>query len=179
MPSHMKRLALGLVALTAVPATTARAAPLEIRPGKLGVKSIGNLRPQRTPLVGAAQFIFGRPSSQKADGAACTMRWAPIGLKITFANFGAPGKSTCAPRVGKAQSFRATGDFVTWRGLKIGARRAAVKRRHPSAERHARGYWLKTAKSPFGDGSRYAVVKAVVKKGRVVAFYGWIGAAGE
>lgn len=175
----MTRLALALV-LLAFPAS-ATAAPLEVGPGKLGVSRIGDFRPQQDATVAAAQAVFGQPSSAKAQGSACTMRWRDVGLKIVFANFGgAPeGEDTCSPEVGLAQSFRATGEFVTWRGLRVGARRGAIRRKHPSADRHARSYWLKTATSPFGEGGRYAVVKAVVAGGKVSALSGWIGAAGE
>jgi hypothetical protein len=47
------------------------------------------------------------------------------------------------------------------------------------AERRRHGWWLRSAVSPFGDGSRYAVVRAAVSDRRVSAFSGWIGAAGD
>jgi hypothetical protein len=169
----MKRTVLALALL--FPGSAA-AAPLEIGPGKTGISRLGDFRPQRDPSPDRAVAVFGAPTSKHGTKTVCTMRWQPLGLKVVFADFGG-GDDACTQ--GKAQSFRATGDFVTWRGLKVGAGTGAVRRRHPSAVRHARSYWLKTAKAPYGEGTDYAVVKAVVGGGKVTALAGWIGAAGE
>lgn len=169
----MKRLA--VLAALLLPAS-AVAAPLEIGPGKLGVSHIGSFRPAEDPSPAGAIAAFGEPSSSKGDATACTVRWRDLGLKVVFADFGG-GEDACTE--GRAQSFRATGAFTTWRGLRVGARKRAILRKHPSADRHARSYWLKTAKSPFGEGSSYAVVRAIVGGGKVTALAGWIGAAGE
>lgn len=171
----MKHLALALSAFAVAPAAAATA-PLEIVPGKESVSRIGDFRPDRNAGPARATAVFGEPSLRRGNDTACTIRWNDLGLKIVFADLGG-GDDACTQ--GKAQTFRATGSFRTWRGLRIGARRAAVERRHPAAVRHARSYWLKTATSPFGDGGRFAVVKASLRGGAVVAFSGRIGAAGE
>ena len=178
-------IALTLLILTvamAVPTPVAGAAALEIKPGKLGVSGIGPFRPKQDATVAAAIRAFGEPSAKKANGSTCRMRWDTPGLRILFANFGgaAEGKTTCSPDVGRAQSFSATGpDFLSWKGLRVGARRSAISKTHPNATRHRRSWWLRSAVSPFGTGAKYAVVKAVVADGRVKALAGWIGEAGE
>lgn len=159
----------------------AAAASYTIKPRDGYVVRIGPFRPRRDPSVGAAERAFGAPSSRRERGdSACVVRWSSIRLKILFANFGAPGESTCAADIGRAQSFAARGKrFVSWKGLRVGHRSSTIRDRHPVAERRRHGWWLRSAVSPFGDGSRYAVVRAAVSDRRVSALTGWIGAAGE
>jgi len=61
----------------------------------------------------------------------------------------------------------------------VGHRSETILDRHPYAEFRRGTWWLRTAVSPFGDESEYAVVEALVSRGRVRALRGWIGAAGE
>lgn len=159
----------------------AAAASYTIKPRDGYVVRIGPFRPRRDPSVGAAERAFGAPSSRRErGGSACVVRWSSIRLKILFVNLGAPGESTCAADIGRAQSFAARGKrFVSWKGLRVGDRSSTIRDRHPVAERRRRGWWLRSAVSPFGDGSRYAVVRAAVSGRRVSALTGWIGAAGE
>ena len=103
-------------------------------------------------------------------------------LRIYFANFGVtpPGETTCSSSVGQAQSFTVRGRrFRTWEGLRVGHRSDSILDRHHSAEFRGGTWWLRTAISPFGDESEYAVVEALVADGRVRILRGWIGAAGE
>lgn len=164
------------------PAPASAATSLTIRTSEGSVTRIGDYRPRRTPSLAAAERVFGPASSRSGGegGDACDARWRRLRLRILFANFG--GRPTCTE--GYAQSFTVRGRrFRTWKGLRVGARTSAIRKRHPSAEFRQGSWWLRTAVSPFGDGegedAEYAVLKAVVADGRVRAFSGWIGAAGD
>lgn len=178
----MRRIAsIVVLGLLAAPAC-ALGADRVIDPGRLGVKRIGSFVPRQDPTVGAAIRAFGSPSSRRPDDNVCVMRWRALGLQILFANFGgaAPGQTTCSRDVGRAQTFKATGrSFVSWRGLRVGARERRIPERHPAAVDKGRAWRLKAAVSPFGAGGTYSVVKAIVAGGRVRALAGWIGEAGE
>ena len=82
--------------------------------------------------------------------------------------------------MGLARSFTVRGrSFRTRKGLRPGQRSSAVRERHPSARFRRGSWWLRTAKSRFGDESNYPVVEALVSGGRVRVLRGWVGAAGE
>lgn len=166
------------------PAAVAARKALTIRPGRYGVKQLGAFRPGRRATIAAAARAFGHPSSRRPEGdTACIATWRRLRLRIVFANFGGnpPGKTACSGSVGMAQSFVSKGRrFRTWKGLRVGQRQSQVRHRHPSAKRHHHTWWLRTASSPFGDGSHYAVVSAHIgPHGRVASLAGWIGAAGD
>jgi len=153
-------------------------AALRIKPGRLSVKKIGTFKPQRNASLDAATRAFGKPSAVRDDDDnVCNVRWKDIGLKIVFVNLG--GGSACGE--GSAQTFRAEGErFATSQGLRVRGSARAVLNAHPNAERHRSSFWLKTAVSPFGDGdTEYPVLRAEFGAGRVTAFNGFIGAAGE
>jgi hypothetical protein len=170
-----------LVAL-GVGAAPATARSHTINVARHSVSSIGDFRPGSDAHIAAAERAFGPSSSRRAtSNSSCDVRWNRLRLKITFANFGAPGVSTCRSDIGLAQSFVVRGKrFRTWHGLRVGQRESSVRRRHSSARLRNGAWWLKSAVSPFGDGeTEYAVLSATVKGGRVRALRGWIGAAGE
>ena len=169
--------------LRSAEAAAAGATSYTIRTSRGYVARIGSFRPSRNPLLSSAIRAFGRPSSRRASGTdVCVVDWSRIRLRVTFANFGLapPGRTTCSPSVGRAQSFVARGSrFRTWEGLRPGARSSTILDRHRSAVFRRGSWWLRTATSRFGDGDEYAVVSAVVGDGRVRAIAGWIGGAGE
>jgi hypothetical protein len=144
------------------------------------VSRIGTFRPSENPRLSAATRAFGRPSSRRARGSACTVRWRGIGLKVVFANLGAPGRSACSPSVARAQSFVATGpSFTTQAGLRPGQPSAQVRALYPDAA-FDRGAWtLVSAASPYGDGSESPVLRAFTRGGQVASLAGWVGGAGE
>lgn len=173
---------LGLTLALLLPAATADAAGFTIRASEDAVTRIGTFQTRDDATVGAAVRAFGPPSSKKPAGEGCQVDWRALRLRIYFANFGAfaPGLTTCSSSVGLAQSFTVRARrFRTWKGLRPGARTSTVRERHPSARFRRGSWWLRTAKSRFGDGSDYAVVEALVSGGRVRVLRGWIGAAGE
>jgi hypothetical protein len=154
-----------------------------IRTSDGSVARIGPFRPSRDPTVGAAVRAFGRPTSRTLTSPeSCRVEWRRLRLRIVFVNLGgnAPGQTTCGASSGRAQSFTVRGSrFRTWAGLRVGRPSAEIRTRHPSATFRDGAWWLRTAVSPFGDESEYAVVSAIVAGGRVRALAGWVGAAGE
>lgn len=188
MRALIAALALSLLAPTAAEAEPAAggaavAAPHTIRVSGGYVTRIGAFRPRRDPTIAAAERVFGPASTRRLIGGnGCRVDWKRLKLRIVFANFGGsgPGETTCSAHVGKSQSFTVRGRrFRTWKGLRVRHRSATIPRRHRAAEFRRKSWWLKTAVSPFGDGSEYAVVRAIVADRRVRALKGWIGAAGE
>jgi len=158
----------------------ATASSYTIRTSRGFVVRIGAFRTRRDETIAAAERVFGRASSRKLTRGQCQVDWR--GLRIYFANFGGtrPGQTICSPTVGKAQSFTIRGPrFRTWEGLRVGHRSATVLDRHRAAEFRRGAWWLRTAVSPFGDESEYAVVSALPADGRIRVIKGWIGAAGE
>jgi hypothetical protein len=144
------------------------------------VSRIGTFKPAVNPLLSSAIRAFGHPSSRRGRGGACTVRWRGIGLKIVFANFGAPGRSTCAAATGRAQSGVASGPtFATVAGLRPGQPSTQIRALYPDTA-FERGAWtLVSAASPYGDGSQSPVLRAFAKGGQVASLAGWIGGAGE
>ena len=169
-----------LLALSAPPALAGPATTSTIVTRDAFVTQIGSFRPGSNPRLSAAIRAFGRPTSRRGRGSACTVRWRSIGLKIVFANFGAPGVSTCRPSIGRAQSFVAAGgQFATQTGLRPGQPSAQIRTLYPNAS-FERGAWtLVSAVNPFGDGSEGPVLRAFTKGGQVASLSGWIGGAGE
>jgi hypothetical protein len=178
----MRRTAVVVLVLAGVVAAPAAARTHTINVARDHVSSIGDFRPGSDPHVGAAVRAFGPPSVRReTSDSTCLVRWKPLRLEINFVNLGAPGFPTCRSDIGKAQSFRVRGERVrTWKGLRVGMRERAVRRRHPSAEFRAGAWWLKTAVNQIGDPSEFAVVDARIgPRGRVRVIRGWIGAAGD
>jgi hypothetical protein len=183
------RLALAIVAAAlaltvAPPVAGAASRSFTVRIGDYLVKEIGPFHPRRDATLRAAIDAFGRPSSRHLRRyGSCVVKWRRLRLRIEFANFGGrgPGQTTCTPGVGLAQSLVIKGRrFRTWRGLRVGDSENALVRRHPAAEWRRGAWWLRTAASPFGDGSDYPVLRATVgPRAHVTSFTGWIGAAGE
>jgi len=173
----------GLIAGAAAPPAIASSA-FTIRTSGGLVSSIGGFHARSNPTVDSTMRTFGRPSRLKpiGRGSGCVVDWRRLRLRIEFWNFGAvPGGTTsCTPSVGLAQAFVARGSrFRTWEGLRPGMRSSAVLERHHAATFRQGAWWLRTATSPFGDEQEYAVVRALVRSGRVSALAGWIGGAGE
>lgn len=148
------------------------------------VSRIGSFQPTRNARLSAAIRAFGQPSSRKLTRRACRVEWRRIQLRITFENFGAarPGRTTCTPSVGRAQSFAARSPrFRTVNDLRVGQPTSAIRARHPAAEFQPAGFWaVVLARFPFGDGDTpRPVLNALVSGGRVIALTGYIGGAGE
>jgi len=183
-----------LIAALLLPAASASAAGQgpTIVTDRFSVEFLGDFDarsgPSKRPTIAKAVRAFGKPSNSfRTSNSSCAVKWKRLGLRILFVNLGAPGKPPCGERVGSAQSFTIHEAPVwrTWRGLQIGMPESQVEALHPAARfvRHNRfypdGWWLRTARGPFGDGTKYPVVEARVRDGVVVAFDGWIGSAGE
>ncbi|HWT22981.1 MAG TPA: hypothetical protein VN213_05690 [Solirubrobacteraceae bacterium] len=155
-----------------------------IRAGAQIVRQIGSFDTRRDPTIAAATRTFGAPSSRSLRAAYwCRVTWRRLELTIDFMNFGGhgPGETTCTDTVGKAQSFVVKSRrFRTWKGLRVGVGADRIQELHPPAEFRQGRWWLRTAVSPFGDQSEYAVISADVGgRRRVKELDGWIGAAGE
>jgi len=167
--------------LLAAPAADA-ASTLTIEAGERTITRIGSFRPGADPTIAAAERAFGEASATRDVGEGCRVDWRRLRLRMYFANFGSVprDRGVCHPRVGKAQTFTVRGAHLrTWRGLRVGQRSSAVRRRHPAARFREGTWWLRSAVSQVGTSSEYAVLRAVVAAGRVRSLGGWIGAAGE
>jgi hypothetical protein len=171
--------ALGLpsVAEAATADAAARSFTIRVRDG--AVSAIGSFRPRTDPTIAAATRAFGAPSSRKlTDPVVCRVRWRALKLTIYFANLG--GQDPCSDEFGLAGSVVVKGSrFRTWKGLRVGNRGSAVKKKHPAARFREGTWWLKTATSQIGDGSEFGVLRATVSSGKVRRFDGVIGAAGD
>jgi hypothetical protein len=184
-----KRIAVLAAAALSAAAALAAAAPAGARPfvveargskTSLGVvRAIGDFRPAGNPRLGAAIRAFGRPSSRRGGGEICRVRWAALGVRITFQNFG--GADSCEPSGGRAQKAVVGGDsrWRTAKGLRVGNRVARLRRLYPRARRTPRGFRLAQGILPFGAPMPYAVLGARVAGGRVRAFTLFVGAAGD
>jgi hypothetical protein len=177
----MRLLLTSLLLALAAPAA-AQAAPLTIRAGEHSVTRIGDFRPGSNASIAAATRAFGTPSSRRHEGEGCQVDWDRLKLRIFFANFGAlpPGGDVCDARVGKAQLFRVrSARFRTWRGLRVGQRSAVIPELHPAARFRGGTWWVRTGVNRAGDPQEFAILRALVAGGRITAFSGWIGAAGD
>jgi hypothetical protein len=183
---HIKVLAAAALSAAAALATAAPAGArpfvVEARGSETGlgvVRAIGDFRPARNPRLGAAIRAFGRPSSRRGGGEICRVRWADLGVRITFQNFG--GADSCEPSGGRAQKAVVGGDsrWRTAKGLRVGNRVAKLRRLYPRARRTPRGFRLAEGILPFGAPVPYAVLGARVTGGRVRAFTLFVGAAGD
>jgi hypothetical protein len=153
-----------------------RATGSETGPGV--VRAIGDFRPARNPTLRAAIRAYGPTTSRRGGGEICRVRWADIGVRITFQNFG--GVDSCTPAGGRAQ--KGVVDDRRWRtakGLRIGNGVSRLRRLYPNAKRTSRGFRLVEGILPFGEPRRYAVLGARVSGGRVRAFTMFVGAAGD
>lgn len=158
---------------------SASAADREIRiSGSKQITRVGAFRPAADPTVRAAAAAFGAPTSitsTSTSGTSCDYRWAPLGVRISFANFGAPGRSACEADVGRAQVIRVGGTkaagWHTNRGLYIRSTRRTMRRKY-DARRTGRGrYSLLRKASIFGPpGSTDEVLGARISNGRVSSF---------
>ncbi|MDQ3678860.1 MAG: hypothetical protein M3401_19025 [Actinomycetota bacterium] len=178
---HPTPTAVALLALTAA-LTLPSAAPavagdrtIKISQSKR-ILSVGAFRLSSDPSVRAAAGAFGAPSSVAESGAGngCNIHWLGRGLRITFANFGAPGRSACEADIGKAQVIRVGGSKATgWhtnRDLYIGATRRTMHRKY-NARRTGRGrYKLLGIPSPYAPGKTHEVLGARISSGRVSSF---------
>jgi hypothetical protein len=187
-PAPTSRRAILAAAVLSAAATLAGAAPADARPfvieargsetGPGVVRAIGDFRPARNPRLGAAIRAYGQPTSRRGGGEICRVRWADLGVRITFQNFG--GVDSCEPSGGRAQ--KAVVEDSRWRtakGLRIGNEVTRLRRLYPDARRTRRGFRLVEGILPFGRPVRYAVLGARVADGRVRAFTLFIGAAGD
>jgi hypothetical protein len=161
-------------------AISARPAPqkeaglvVRVSGARVNLAGYGGRRPLR-----AAIERFGDPTSRtRIEELACDVRWAPIGLRVLYANFG--GQDPCSPGFGHAQRATMSGAWRTSRGLRIGDPLRRLRSLYPRAVQRNRVWWLASAYSPVGVGGDYAVLSASVREGKVRAFRAWIGAAGD
>lgn len=168
--------------LAVAPAADARSFVIKARGSQttLGqVRALGDFKPTRNPTLGAAIRAYGQPTSRTGGGEICRVRWAGLGVRIRFQNFGAV--NSCHPRNGRAQRAVIAGSrpWRTDRGLRLRDRVAKLRRLYPNARRTSRGFRLVQAVLPFGAPTRYSVLGARVSGGRVTAFTSFIGAAGD
>jgi hypothetical protein len=171
-----------LAVLVLAPSTQARSFVLKARGSEttLGqVRAIGDFKPARSPLLRAAIAAYGEPTSRRGGGEICRVRWADLGVRIAFQNFG--GTDSCRPGGGRAQKAVVAGGrpWRTSNGLRLGDTTARLRRLHPDAKRTGRGFRLVEAVLPFGRPTRYSVLGARISGGRVSAFTLFIGAAGD
>lgn len=175
-------LALLVAALAAATPADARSFVIKARGSQTGlgvVRAIGDFKPSRAPTLAAAIRAYGRPTSKSGRGEICRVRWARLGVRIRFQNFG--GVDSCEPRNGRAQKAVVKGDrpWRTEKGLRLGDSVNKLDRLHPRARRTSRGFRLVEGVLPFGRPQRYAVLGARVAGGRATAFTLFIGAAGD
>lgn len=173
-----------IVAAAAAPERVLAADELQVGTREYHVNKIGRFYPSVSPRLSAAIRAFGRPSRRKLlRSGACRVDWRALKLTIWFENYGGtpPGSSTCTPRWGKAQTFKARGGrFATTEGLRIGDRSAEIADYFPDAV-YESGVWnLVRVELPFGpDDELTPILRAQVRGGRVRSFSGYIGGAGE
>lgn len=177
MPPVRLALATALLVLSAAPAAAAAADVIGVRQGR--VHALGPFVVGRDATLGAAQRVFGVPGFVQTMGTtSCRARWRRRGIEVLFVNLGG-GRGACRPRLFRAQTYRATAPrWRTQRGLRVrdGVRR--LRRLYPHARVRRGRAVLRSARSPFGRG-RTPLVVAEVRGGRVRAFRGYVGAAGE
>jgi hypothetical protein len=175
-------LAAALAALAVATPAQARSFVLKARGShtELGeVRAIGDFKPSRDPSLRAAIRAYGQPTSRRGGGEICRVRWAGLGVKIAFQNFG--GTDSCTPAGGLAQKAVVRGDrpWRTAKGLKLRDPGSRVRTLYPDAKRTARGFRLVEGLLPFGAPVRYSVLGARIAGGRVSAFTLFVGAAGD
>jgi hypothetical protein len=190
------RIAIALLVAAGVLAVSAPAAQgrsFTIETGKYGVRQLGPLStrstPSYAPTVGQARRAFGRPSNLfPSSSSSCVGKWRRLGLRILFASFDSPTSPICGRGIAQSFTIERSRKWRTWKGLRIGMDGAQLERRHPRARwvdddpGYPDGWWLRSSVSPYGAGDvRTPVLAATVRggAGRVHAFFGWIGAAGD
>ena len=181
-----RTVALALVALVVPAGAQARPYELKARGSAKSfgaVQAIGDFKPGSDATLAAAIDVWGEPASARSvyRGTGCKVAWPGLGVRITFVNLGGGG-SACKPDLGRAQAARVLRDerWHTARGLHVADGLRRLKRLYPGASRHGRAYWLVTGRSLFGpQPTRYAVLAATVRNGKVSSFTLSIGAAGE
>jgi len=176
---------LTLTAALALPsASTAASKEIRITKSKT-IAGVGDFRPNSNAYVGAAASVFGAPTAVKASGSAgCDVRWSELGLRITFANFGAPDRSACEADIGRAQVIQIGGakaaGWHTNRGLYIGAKRSTMFKKYDQRRTGPGRYSLVRRASPFGPpGTIQEILGARISNGKVSSFVVSPFAAGD
>ena len=131
--------------------------------------SVGGYRVWRPPsraTFADAEAVFGQPSACRAlAGGKSRVVWGSTGVKAQFIGSTA---SVCADSA-RLYLQTLTVDRSSWKtsqGLAVGDPLAKLERLYPTASPHAGGFWLMR----IDRGTSHAVVSAVVRSGRVVAF---------
>jgi hypothetical protein len=137
--------------------------------GSPDAQRLGPYRYGVTPGYAAAARAFGAPSARSVSGSSCAVRWAGLGLSVTFATFGAgspcdPGALAAARWAGA--SIRSA-KWTTTAGLRVGDTLATLRRLYPHAVHVARSRWLLTYKR--GEVGLIPYLEADVHGGVVVA----------
>jgi hypothetical protein len=137
---------------------------------------IGSFTVKKNGKLGGAVSAFGAPSSTKRGDGTCIVRWARLGVTITFYNLG--GQDACGRSTGFFQSATISGaGWRTSQGLAIDDSQARVRQLFPKAERHGSRWWLV---SRFTQATgRYPGLSAGVRGGKVADFKVIYGAGGE
>lgn len=182
----MKRLVIGLLAITVMLAIAASASGhvFTIR----GDWKMGSFAVKRDGTLRGALDAFGKPAGREREGIVCTVRWPRHGLRIHFYNLG--GQNPCRPKFGFFSNARAKGPhWRTNRDLEIGDRQRRLRNLYPNARFHRAeggwpagwptGWWLKRRWSPFGTGGYYPGLLAKMEDRRVAQFHVRFAAGGE
>lgn len=154
-------------------------------PGTMHAKVAGFDRHAASPSLGSLVRSWGRPAQlRKMTSAGCRGVWRRPRATVDLFNFGSPGRE-CTLQGGFVQVITTVGPrWRTSKGLRIGARVAAIRARHPNAIRgrkdhHGAGAFLL---EPFDNpmlGGQDSPIIAQVRGGKVIRFRLWIGGAGE
>lgn len=176
----------GTGALPEVGAASAGSGPWVVAaiPGKMHAKVAGFNRDAAPPSLRSLIRKWGRPAQLRPmTSAGCKGTWRRPRVTVDLYNFASPGRE-CTPKGGLIQVITTVGPrWRTNKGLRIGARVAAIRARHPNAIRarpdhHGAGFLLE----PFYNamlGGQDSPIVAQVRNGKVIRFRMWIGGAGE
>jgi hypothetical protein len=164
-------LALGTVA-TAFAATAATAAAAPAPHVIQSDRSAGGIVIAHSKPA-AVVALFGRPSSQRADGPSCLMYWKRPKLAIRFLDFARP---PCTNGVAAVMTITSRLHWRTAVGLRVGDPVARVWRLYPKASLQRgmftpfAGYWLVTRRACAEvGGAPYPGLLARARNGRVSA----------
>lgn len=185
---------LGATGADAAPARGERIAVVEdLGAGRAMIDGHHSPRPWARQTLGHLIERWGEPAKTRArgGGAGCIAVWHTPRAVAHLANLGwiPAGESACSPEYGRIQGIETAGpNWKTRRGLRVGARVAALRAAYPKAipePRSSKKIWLLRPYPAlcFGDCGpgvhRSSGVLAVIRAGRVSSFTVRIMAAGD
>jgi hypothetical protein len=117
---------------------------LVVAAGPPDVQRLGPYRYGLTPGYAAAVRAFGAPTSRSATPSSCAVRWAALGLSVTFATAGAgsPCDSGALAAARWAGASIRSAKWTTSAGLRVGATLATLRGLYPASVHVARSRWL-------------------------------------